>query len=107
MALEKAYRNFSEWFSLFFSTCISLVKAVLRSGYRSHLPKTAVDTCILLGNGQSFKQSLEKYLAQIQKQPLICTNYFAITGQYHQLCPQYYVMLDPAYWFGRTGTMGE
>lgn len=98
MSIEKTYKKSSEWLFLFFSTIVSVVKVLLRLKHKSNLPKTDKKNCIVLGNGPSLKHSIEEYSAALKENSLICINSFSTTDQYPQLQPQYYVILDPAFW---------
>lgn len=100
MSAEKAYKSFGEFISQGANTCISLLKILLRSRFGVQLPVASEQACIVLGNGPSLNQSLEKHPDFFQKHPLICVNSFSITKQYIELKPSYYVMLDPGFWFG-------
>ncbi|MCE9538853.1 MAG: DUF115 domain-containing protein [Bacteroidetes bacterium] len=73
----------------------------MRSKFGSKLPVEIDDTCIILGNGPSLKQSLQKYPDIFKKYPLICVNSFSITEDYIRLKPAYYVLLDPGWWLSK------
>lgn len=100
MSVEKKYKTFSNFISQGINTGISLVKIVIRLGFRSCLPETEEKTCIVLGNGPSLNQSFHNHFDFFKKYSLICVNNFSITDEYIQLKPRYYVMLDPGLWSG-------
>ena len=80
------------------NTFISLVKVLLLSKFRTKLPQATENTCIVLGNGPSLNDSLQKHPDFFKKHPLICVNSFSVTELYTQLQPTYYVILDPGFW---------
>jgi hypothetical protein len=96
--LEKLYNKLSWFFSNCISLCISFIKILLKSSARSKMPIASLKKCIILGNGPSLKQSLTKHVDFISKNALVCVNSFALTAEYEQLKPAYYVMHDPGLW---------
>ncbi|MBL7890819.1 MAG: DUF115 domain-containing protein [Bacteroidia bacterium] len=102
MASETTYKNFSKTILQGINTCLSIMKIVIKSKFKNKLPHAASNTCYVLANGPSLKQSLEKHYEKISKSELICVNTFSITNEYRQLKPKYYVMIDPFFWNGKT-----
>lgn len=96
--MEKALTSFTAFFANCASTCVSLLKVLLHLPYRRKIPAAAAEQCIILGNGPSFKRSLELYPGFFLKHPLFAVNSFATTDTYAQLKPAYYVILDPGFW---------
>ncbi|HEX8514844.1 MAG TPA: hypothetical protein VF868_01505 [Bacteroidia bacterium] len=97
-SLEKTYKSFSFFLSQFSNTIISLVKVLLRSRLNIKIPVTNQKTCIILGNGPSFNDSLTKHPAFFQKHSLVCVNAFSLSEEYPRLQPEFYVILDPSFW---------
>ena len=97
--MEKTYLKFSEFLTLASNTLISLIKILLRSKFRVHLPMSEKESCIVLGNGPSLKQSLQKHPDFFKNHPLICVNSFSVTKEYEELKPTYYIILDPGFWY--------
>ncbi|WP_304064062.1 6-hydroxymethylpterin diphosphokinase MptE-like protein [Pedobacter glucosidilyticus] len=97
--LEKIYKSFHWFFSNLINTFFSFCKIFLISGFNQKIHKTTSHhTCIILGNGPSLSNSLKEYQNHLTKYPLVCVNLFALTSEYEQLKPAYYVMHDPALW---------
>ena len=57
------------------------------------------DTMVVIGNGPSLKDSLEKYSDNIIKYDRIAVNYFAATDAFEKIKPNFYAFADPM-WFG-------
>jgi hypothetical protein len=98
MLAEKIYKTGSTFLSNCFNSCISIVKILLSFHFSIRLPPAIADSCIILGNGPSLKQSLQKYPDFFKRHPLICVNGFSLSNEYQELKPAYYVMQDPAFW---------
>jgi hypothetical protein len=98
MLAEKIYTAGTTFLSNCINSCISLVKILLSFHFRIQLPRAIADSCIILGNGPSLKQSLQKHPDFFKKYPLVCVNGFSLSNEYQELKPAYYVMLDPAFW---------
>jgi hypothetical protein len=96
--LEKTYKSFSFFISQCFNTVISVIKVLIRSKFNVKLPETTQKTCIILGNGPSFNESINKHPDFFKKHSLICVNAFSLSDQYEKLQPEYYVILDPSFW---------
>lgn len=47
---------------------------------------------VIVGNGPSFKESLNKYRDELEKYDLICVNNFAASDYYQELKPRYYIL---------------
>jgi len=98
MSVEKTYKTTGNFFSQCINTVLSLVKIVLISKFGRKLPKTDAESCIVLGNGPSLKQSFEKHPNFFKQFPLVCVNSFSVTEEFVALKPQYYVILDYSFW---------
>lgn len=55
------------------------------------------DKFIVIGNGPSLKESVEKYSGQISKYDCIVVNYFCKTEYYKLLKPRFYLFADPIF----------
>lgn len=95
--LENLYNKISWFFSNCINLFFSLLKILLKSG-SGKIPHANINKCIILGNGPSLKQSLTKHADFIRQNTLVCVNSFALTAEYEQLKPSYYVMHDPGLW---------
>ncbi len=80
------------------NTVLSVLKILVQSKLVRKLPSAIGNKCIVLANGPSLKQSLEKHPDFFKQNSLICVNTFAITNEFSQLKPLYYVMLDSFMW---------
>jgi hypothetical protein len=89
-AAEKFFQNV-------YHSASGLIKVLIISRFNSPLPFAKHEECIILGNGPSLKQSFEKHAKDFTKVPLICVNHFAISDEFYQYKPAYYVMLDPVF----------
>lgn len=98
MSVEKTYKTTGNFFSQCIHTCLSLVKIMLMSKFWKKFPKAVSESCIVLGNGPSLKQSFEKYPDFFKQHPLLCVNSFSVTDEYLDLKPLYYVILDASFW---------
>ncbi len=98
MTVEKKYKSTSSFISKCINTLVSLVKIILISKFGKKLPKATTESCVVLGNGPSLKQSLEKHADFFKQHPLVCVNSFSVTEEYTMLKPLYYVILDYSFW---------
>lgn len=98
MSAENSYKETSGFISQFVNTCVSILKILIRSKFSNSLPSASSDTCIIMGNGPSLKTSLKNNPDFFQKHSIFCVNDFATTNEYTLLKPQYYVILDYAFW---------
>lgn len=80
------------------NTCISFAKALLHFPFRSKLPASLAESCVILGNGPSLSHSLHLHMDFFKKHPLFAVNSFAMTDAYTVLKPSNYVILDPGFW---------
>lgn len=102
MSLEKTYKHFVSFIMQSVNTSLSVIKVLVQSKIGIKLPTAISNKCIVLANGPSLKQSLEKHPDFFKQYPLICVNTFAVTTEFLELKPMYYVMLDPFFWEGKS-----
>lgn len=102
MSMEHTYNSFANFITRCVDTVVSLLKVVFQSKFGVKLPVANSDTCVILGNGPSLKESLEKHPDFFKQHSLICVNSFSRTDYYTDLKPSYYVILDPGFWHGET-----
>jgi hypothetical protein len=62
------------------------------------LPAADKTSCIILGNGPSLNESLQKHPDFFKPHSLVCVNAFSLSDEYARLQPRYYVILDPSFW---------
>jgi hypothetical protein len=72
---------------------LTLKNRFRRAGY----PIRQYDTLQILGNGPSLKEDLPRVLSHRSSSALMAVNSFATTELYEQLKPEYYVIVDPAF----------
>ena len=79
-----------------FLSLISILR-IIRFSKKTKLPvEEHFNECIILGNGPSLGDSLQKKIEKIQSISLkICVNSMAINKYYEILKPQYYILADP------------
>jgi hypothetical protein len=103
--LEKTYKNFVLFINQIVNTALSILKVVVQSKFGKKLPQAKSLKCIVLANGPSLNQSIEKNLTHFIETPLICVNTFAVTDLFVKLKPTYYIMLDPFFWEKKNETV--
>ncbi|MBN2779254.1 MAG: hypothetical protein JXR36_16605 [Bacteroidales bacterium] len=91
----KTIINFSNWFGLLNKTIVSFIRILILSKSTKSYKKQRVGSnrIVLLGNGPSFKNSIDENLKFFQNSELICLNHFAITEYYMVLKPKYYFVI--------------
>ena len=53
---------------------------------------------ILLGNGPSLKDDIEKVIEESKESEVYVLNYFAVTNYFLKIKPEYYVLTDRMFW---------
>ena len=53
--------------------------------------------CVILGNGPSLKEVLDKDLDKLKKNKMVAVNMFCSSNEFRLLKPEYYVIADPLY----------
>ncbi|WP_185711484.1 6-hydroxymethylpterin diphosphokinase MptE-like protein [Tannerella forsythia] len=81
-------------------TFLSVIRVLFQSQFRK------TDTfikkhkkCIVMGNGPSLIETLERIQDGFSNYDLIAVNHMAMTVQYERIKPSVYVLCDPAFWF--------
>jgi hypothetical protein len=62
----------------------------------------AAPSCVVLGNGPSLADDLERQFDAIAARPKVCVNNFAKSEYYERLKPEHYVLADTAYFSADT-----
>lgn len=85
----------SNWFGLLNKTIISFFRVLIMSkSSRDFLnQKSDSDRIVILGNGPSFKKTIDENFDFFLNNKLICLNHFAITDYYTTLKPEYYFVI--------------
>lgn len=77
------------------STLKGLVKIAVESR-RTDIPKLSdADELLIMGNGPSLRQTIDRYGSKMKRMSLLAVNYAANTPEYQELRPRYYVIADP------------
>jgi len=88
----KTLINISRWFGLLNKTIISMFRIIVLSknsqSFRGQNSKK--ERVVILGNGPSFKKTIDENKKMFLENELICLNHFAITDYYSELKPKYY-----------------
>lgn len=87
--------NVSALVSKSFASLASLLKvALLSKGASPASDEGKGKELIILGNGPSLKQTLEKDADWLLAHPLMCVNFAALSTEFLRLRPRYYVLAD-------------
>ena len=97
---QLTYKRFAYFITQCVNTIISILKIAVQSRYRVQLPQTGMNKCIVLATGPSLKTSFQKKWELFKTTPLICVNSFAVSTEFEELKPMYYVIIDPFFWEG-------
>lgn len=85
----------------FWNTIISFLKLIIKTKinatHKNELLKNE-QNLIIISNGQSAKQDVDKLMSLEITPPLLCVNKFALEPAFDKLKPKYYLLLDYA-WF--------
>lgn len=101
MSAETIYKKSISFFKNCADTVVSLLKVAVLSKFTFRVPVATQESCVVLGNGPSLRQSLERHPDFFKKHALICVNSFSITTEFERLQPAYYVLLDPGFWLSQ------
>ena len=89
------------WVQEFFLSFLSVIKIFLWSkplrSNKKEQQKNQNQKLIILANGPSFGQSIEKYSSIIRKTPLLTVNLFSCSDYFEELKPQHYMLLAPQF----------
>lgn len=98
MSAESTFKNTSSFFSKCADTFLSFLKVLMLSRPGVKMPVAPSESCIVLGNGPSLKTSLQQHHGTFAKEQLVCVNNFSTLPEFTTLKPNYYVVLDFAFW---------
>ena len=95
--LKSKFQIFVENFVLSFLT---LIKVVILSKF--FIPKIKFknksEDCVILGNGPSLNETIEKNKEFLIDKDLFAVNFFARTNFYSVLKPKHYIITSPEFW---------
>jgi hypothetical protein len=103
-SIANKLKNTEHFFNNIYGSILSCFKILIVSKYKITLPKAKQNDCIILGNGPSLKQSLDKDPDVLKESSLFCVNNFATTPEFIELKPSYYVILDPGFFLHKQRT---
>ncbi|MGX5690572.1 hypothetical protein [Arcticibacter tournemirensis] len=92
--LQNIHNTLSSFLTKLISTIFSLLKVLIQARAGISLPAGTKNTCYILGNGPSLKESLETNHKLLAASELHVVNGFALSPYYKTLKPQNYVFLD-------------
>lgn len=97
----------SLWLALLRQSFVSIIRVIFISGNTKEIKKIKInsDRLVVLGNGPSFKNSLESNFEFFKHQELICLNHFGITDYYTELKPKFYITIAHDLYLDDTDTM--
>lgn len=76
-------------------SCETLLRMMIQSHWTGILKSNSPGkrrTCVIVGNGPSFRDSLNKYRDQLEQYDLVCVNNFAASDSFRELKPRYYII---------------
>lgn len=85
----------SNWFGLLNKTIISFIRVLVmsKSPKRFLNQKANSERIVILGNGPSFKETVDNNFEFFVNNELICLNHFANTDYYSRLKPEFYFII--------------
>jgi len=78
-------------------TFFSVVKIILKAKFGLDLPKANAKTALILANGPSLNESLNKNIGFFFNKDIYAVNFFALSDKYEELKPKHYVLFDLAF----------
>lgn len=78
---------------------LALIKVILLSKFRTKLKYSIKDRdLVILGNGPSLSDLLDKGQKFLEDKDLICVNFFPLTNLFEHLKPSFYITAAPELW---------
>lgn len=78
----------------------SIVKLTLSSRPLPAPGKATGDSIIIMGNGPSLRQVLDNDLPLLQRSQTMAVNFAALSPEFFQIKPAYYIIVDPHFFLG-------
>lgn len=85
--------QFYNWLLQLASSLASLLKILMRSSFNLKMLKSDAQSCVVLGNGPSIKQTLQSHQDFLNNHTLICVNRFPETEAFLQFQPEHFVLV--------------
>lgn len=80
--------------SRFSSSAASIIKTILLSGRPAPAVASREGELIILGNGPSLREAIDKHSDRLVASPLMAVNFAANTPEFRTLQPEYYILAD-------------
>lgn len=87
-----------KWTSSLGQSMMSLVKVALLSKRPSKLPKDTPEELVILANGPSLNDTVERHADFLYGKALLAVNFCATSPMFTRLKPQFYLIADPLFW---------
>ncbi len=84
-----------------FYSIISIGKVLKNSKFFNDIKelKGSTNECVILGNGPSLRDSIKNDLKYfLENKKIFCVNAFAVSKEFVELKPDYYLFADPGWW---------
>lgn len=92
----------SDFFTKTAQTLKGVVKIAVQSRCTSLKPTAQEQPIIVMGNGPSLNDTIANHADKLAKYPTLAVNYAANAPQFVGLHPQYYILVDPYFFSGKT-----
>ena len=81
-------------------TFLSVVKILLQSKWRTHLPSSFSnpEELLILANGPSLNRTVREAPDFVQGKTLLAVNFCVTSPMFEQLRPEIYLIADPLFW---------
>ena len=94
------YNKKAQWIYSFVDFLLSIVRLLTNSKFKKTKPiEKKHNQCLIMGNGPSLIESLEKNKEQLSELDIIAVNFMASSPEYAVYKPNIYILCDPAFWF--------
>lgn len=100
--------KFQKWCGKLGASAASLAKIALMSGRPTKRSNQRNDTIIIMGNGPSLRTAMEEHRDVLMAHPRLAVNLSALTSDFIELKPQYYILADIAFFLNnKTGKVPQ
>lgn len=97
-----------KWCGRLSASAASLAKIALMSGRPTKRSESRDDTIIIMGNGPSLRTAMEEHRDVLMAHPRLAVNLSALTPDFLELRPQYYILADIAFFLkDKTGKVPQ
>jgi Protein of unknown function DUF115. len=89
-----------QWIYNFGDFIFSIVRLLISTKFKKTKPiEKKYNQCLIMGNGPSLIESLEKNKEQLSELDIVAVNFMANSPEYLVYKPAIYILCDPAFWF--------